>query len=548
MKQLISLIKIVLKNSNSFLDIIYEREASLFSIILFILIIICLSWFTVGYVTYGIYNELFKIGAQKLLLSAALILISIITIMASTLYIISIFYFSKDIYFFIPLPISSHKILTSKFLVVLIYQYLINFLIFIPILSVYGYEMNESIVYYLYAIVIFLLVPMFPLILIAILIVIIMSFSNFSKYKRFMKISGSVLSLIFIFGCVLIAEFGGGLLNNYFKNSRNEPNSQLFYVFPYIKLAICAIDNSNNYKGLIYMFALIFMVLILFILFLKIGEKFYFTGIANNVEVFSKKTKLTEKSLLKYINSKNQFTACFMKEFKIIIRNPIYMINSLGIPLVIPFIIITSFVTQKNSVKYLNMIKNLENNNNLVGVFIGLVIVFIFIQVETSRMSLTSFSREGSDINYIKCVPVSYKKQILVKVIVASTFVIIPCCILLFLGIILFKISAVHSILIFLLTINMIFHGSLLGTLIDLKNPYLRWQTETQMMNQNFNIIIANITKYLQAGLYTYIILHCKPSVAEFVVAYLCIFVIKYLYIYKIFILNKRECFDNLCS
>ncbi|MDP4145197.1 MAG: hypothetical protein Q8936_12070 [Bacillota bacterium] len=533
MRKLISLTKILFKSNNGFLDTIVQEENSAIDVILLTFVVICLSWLTVGYITYEVFDSLSQNGNERLLLSAALIIVSFITLVSSTIYMVSIFYFSKDIDLLIPLPINSSRILTAKFLVVLIYQYVINFLIFIPIYVVYGFKMEFGVVYYLYGIFIYLLIPMVPLVMVSILLMIIMGFSSLGRNKEIVKIVGFMSTVCLSLSISVIFKYSDRFFSNYLNSSNSQLNIKVLNVLPHLKLAVLAVDNYNKFIGATYLLGFICLVALLFALFLVVGEKLYLKSVIGGSEIFSTKEKVKEEQIFKAIKRKNQLRSYVAKELKMITRNPVYLINCLVSPLILPTMIIVSIVSQKGSYQIIDGMLGFQNNHKNMGLVIGCFIVFVFIQVGANLIALTSISRESIQVNTMKHIPMSYRNQIICKIIVSSLLICIPCFLSIVAGALVLKLTAIYYILIFALALPVILYGSILGLNFDLRSPSLNWQSETQMIKQNLNVIAVNIATYLEAAAAVYCLIRFKPNLIVVITIYVVIFTIKNVYAYK---------------
>ena len=545
MKQLISLTKTLLRSNNRFFNLDIEDKNSLYYILAFILTITSLAWVMVGYATYCAYQAFAKVDNQNLLLSVSLIAISFITLVSSIIYIISVFYFSNDIDLLIPMPIKSYKILTAKFLVVLIYQYIIDFFVLIPVWFIYGFEMKLGIMYYIYGAVIFFLVPIVPIIVASILLIIIMRLFSFGKNKEIMKAIGAVLSIILTLSFTYLAKYGDSFFDTYIVNNTNLFNTNILDSVPYLKLIIAAVENCNNYHGLFSMLFFSFFNAALFFCFLVLGNKIYLKSIIGSSEISTKESNVKEKDLLKYLKYRNQFLSYVSKEIKVIIRNPIYLINCVITPFIIPLVIMIAFITQKGIKVVFQMIKDLQSNINISTV-IGFFIVFIIILVGTNLVALTSISREKNAISIAKYIPMSYKKQVLAKAIVSFIIVSVPCFLILMCGMIFFRLSIFYCIIILLLAMPISFYSAMNGVLVDLKDPNINWQNETQMIKQNMNVIVANISTYLKAGIISYCIIHYEPSLVTIVAFYFIVMVVMYLFLYMTFNAKSEQCFEKL--
>ena len=92
-------------------------------------------------------------------------IISILIFLFSIFLIPSIFYFSKDLDTLLVLPLPPQTILAGKFTTCILYEYAFTIIVSIPLLSAYVSNLHPGIFFYLMALVVLLLLPIYPLVL-----------------------------------------------------------------------------------------------------------------------------------------------------------------------------------------------------------------------------------------------------------------------------------------------------------------------------------------------------------------------------------------------
>ena len=108
-------------------------------------------------------------------------IISILIFLFSIFLIPSIFYFSKDLDTLLVLPLPPQTILAGKFTTCILYEYAFTIIVSIPLLSAYVSNLHPGIFFYLMALVVLLLLPIYPLVLSSILTMLMMRFVPFLK-------------------------------------------------------------------------------------------------------------------------------------------------------------------------------------------------------------------------------------------------------------------------------------------------------------------------------------------------------------------------------
>ena len=110
---------------------------------------------------------------ENVFISLILPLAGVTTIVFSVFSVVSVFYLSKDSEHLLPLPIAPKDIMMSKFLVSLVNEYYILVMFILPCLIGVGVGIDAGVLYYVYTIIIFLLLPVIPSVIVAFIILLI---------------------------------------------------------------------------------------------------------------------------------------------------------------------------------------------------------------------------------------------------------------------------------------------------------------------------------------------------------------------------------------
>lgn len=118
MYKMLNLTKILLKNSINFWGKSPKSKAQLIKKTgLFLVFILAFTplVLTFGYMISGAYDLLIPVGQEGVLLSLSLSLVSMMIFFFGIFYVISVFYFTKDIEYLLPLPLRPWEIIGAKF-------------------------------------------------------------------------------------------------------------------------------------------------------------------------------------------------------------------------------------------------------------------------------------------------------------------------------------------------------------------------------------------------------------------------------------------------
>lgn len=449
------------------------------------------------------YEELIKINQEGLLIELVISVSNFIIFIFGFFYVLNTFYFSSDIENLLPLPLKPSIILGSKFTVVLIYEYITEIIFLLPIMIIYGVMSNIGAIYYLYLAIVFFTLPIVPLVISSIISIVIMKFIPLTKNKDIFKTVSGILGLAIGLGFNWIFQkLGSSTQNtedmiNIMMQGKNSLVGTSKTIFPNTKFAVNSMLYSGDIKGLlnIIIFLLINVVFILILLF--IGEKIYFKGVIGISETSSKQRKLSKYEIKKNIKENSILRAYLIKELKILFRTPAYFMNCVVINFLFPIILFLPFLSQPDMMKELSKVRNLLNSSTLSGIVIAICFgVIMFISTSNPTAS-TAISREGKYIFTCKYLPISYKKQIISKVLSGVILNFIGLALLILTSSIILKPPFYLIIQITILSIIITFFTNFVGIFIDLMFPKLLWDNEQRAVKNNMNALISMILGFI---------------------------------------------------
>ena len=241
------------------------------------------------------------------------------------------------------------------------------------------------------------------------------------------------------------------------------------------------------YVSLIFDFDIItFIKLILvnilpLVLFILIGQKFYF-----KIIFASNKSKVKNNKKVKF-NLNKPMVALTKKELKRYFSSPVYMFNT-------SFSLILMVV--------LSVVLSINGNTDMISAFanIGIdeglsmeIIYYMLVSFLLLSTSITSssISLEGKTINITKSLPIDYKKIFKSKLL-TSFLIEFP---FMFISLMIFTINLKVSLpyFIFLITLAVaiiLFTGSI-GLIINLKYPKLNASNDTEVVKQSMSSMIS---------------------------------------------------------
>ena len=500
-KIILKLSDIFLKDSYNNMNIINKKTNRLNKKSIFLWMISILT-FAIFYISQEVIKFLIDKGLSEIFLNIYFFILAIFIIFQTSLVVINLFYFSKDLEYILPLPIKPTEILISKFISLMCMVYLFEVIFGIIPVTIYGIYSNSSLFYYFYEIIILIIFPIFLSASVSIIMMFVMKISKFVKNKDTFQIGVTFILVLIMTG------FLYGLLGNYFENNIQIEESQdatslikQFVENNKIKEAskyFLVINPSadillkSNWSSLIEIFKIIFVDLIAIILFILIGKKNYLKDVLIN-NTFLKTKKTNQIKLEKKLKIKKIYNSYIFKEIKTLYRNPIFFIQCIfpvfALTLSFSFLIIRvvpEFRVMLENEDFRNHIGDLTFDITAVYIILGIIQFFFML----SPTSLIAVSREGKNAFFMKNIPVSLYRQFIYKGIPQIIINLFPIIVLL--CVIHFMIPEIllkYIIEIFILAILLNIINSYSMLIVDFLNPKINWDTEYEVLKQNKNKI-----------------------------------------------------------
>ena len=501
-KKIIELSKIFIKDYFQKLDICNKEnqkinKRSMFTWLLIITII------SISFLSFKIINWLELVGQVELFLKIVFPIMATIFIFQSLLIATSVFFFSKDLEYILPLPIKPIELLIAKFNNLIIIIYIMELLFLVIPLLIYGLIVSNSIIYFLTMILVLIIFPIFLVTVISLIMLCIMQLTKFIKNKDIFQILIVViLSLIVSYseGYLIKSIFNENILrieintNNGMENIQlnseifNEKLDKFNSYFIIINPCISLLTNFRLTNIIKQLIKLTCVCIITFLIFIFMGKKVYLKNLLKNIAYINKK-----KNYKKIINNKykkESIKKSYIKnEFKKLIKNPTFFTQCIFQYIFILFIlliIINLFIPIiLKSFEEQDVISKMGINNFALQ-SIGMILGIIQIIFTLNNLSISAISREGKNAVIMKYIPVPLYKQFIWKSMPQIIINIIPI-----MGIAIIIWKSIPKIPLFYyicgifiaITLNII--NSYIMLIIDLKKPNLEWINDTSSIKDN---------------------------------------------------------------
>lgn len=465
----------------------------------------------------GIYDVYSEIGQRSMFLLSGFLLSQVMVFVFGLLYVMSKYYFSNDLAHLVPLPIKPSYILGSKFITLMISEYLTSLPIILPFIFIYGIKGGEGLIYWIYSFLLALTLPVIPLVLSSILIMVFMKYTNIGRKKDLIRTITAVMFIVLMVYVQLKINTitqkalmqGDNFLINLVKDS-NLLVKSLGRGFPPSQWAALSLANYSNIMGIVHLLTFVGAGVLSFIIMIYLSESIFFDGLIGNIEVSASKGRLGKKVSIKDSTRQTKpYLALAKKEIMMLLKTPVYLLNSIGGVIMIPIILVMSTMSGgEESIG--SIIKIIETKPEFM-VLVG--IGFIVSLGMLNSVGSTTFSREGKNFWIQRTLPIKVKDQIIGRILASIAIQILGLIALL--GSLAFVIKLNIQTIILIAVLGLL--GSIpmtqIGMIIDILRPLLTWTNPQQAMKQNLNVLIGMGVGTLYAGGIGYLIFKIMDKV-----------------------------------
>jgi len=447
-----------------------------------------------------LYDALSTFGLQAAIIGMATGAGAVVVFFFGVFYVLSIFYFSSDIEKLLPLPLRPYEILGAKFLVTTVYEYIGALLIVAPLYVTYGLRSGAGIVFYLYATVVYLLLPVIPLAMASLIVMVVMRFTRFARNRDVFNIIVSLLILVlalgFNFGVQKLVQVQDpSFVLKLFGEDGGKIAQVTSSLLPGTGFAARALATAGSLESLGYLLLFIAICAAAFALFLFVGNFLYFPGVLDAGTSSSRSRRLSKDEFARGTVSAPAVVTYVKKELRILVRTPIFLLNNVLFNFIFPFFLLIPFLAGGTEDKDLaGLLELLESDVFSQGTTYAaqaLAVVFgiMVFASATNGIAASALSRDGSSAWFMKTIPMSYTTQIACKV--ATGVLLSLCATLITIVMVAVLISPPLWFIALLLLAAAI--GAVLpnvvGIVFDLQWPKLHWDNEQKAVKQNLNVI-----------------------------------------------------------
>ncbi|HHX75600.1 MAG TPA: hypothetical protein GX699_11910, partial [Firmicutes bacterium] len=413
------------------------------------------------------------LGQPEMLLTLSLMAVSFIVLFFGIAFVMSTFYFSRDLPLLIPLPLKPGEIVGAKFAVVLVQEYLTVLPLFLPALIIYGTRMGAGLAFWPAGLAVLLLAPVLPLTVISAVVLFLMRATNLGRYKDFLRLLGMVLLVAVLLAVnVLVTKLASVSQEEILALLLAEEGIARFLarLFPPVLLATRALA-AEGAAAVLNFLGYVLLNLAGAALTLFLGERLFYRGLIGGEEVAARKNISHSRLERKMMKVSSPAVAIAAREIKLLFRTPIFLFNSIGVLVIAPVAMLLPLLTGGAMDPFLALLTHSGNRFyvNLVGAaFIGIMGAFI-------PASSSSFSREGKQFWLSQVIPVPPAVQVRGKILYSLLLCLLTVPLVFLLSFFLTRWTPLELVIVIVLGLCACLPAVTSGLLIDLLRPYLNW-------------------------------------------------------------------------
>jgi len=496
MHKIWALTKIMLKGGSSSDN---NKKKSRWWLVLLLLFAFGSIAFSIMFMTFGLFDLLSTMGAAEAILPLAFGATSIVIFFFGIFYVVSVMYHANDIQIMLGLPLRPYEILGAKLMTLVVYEYIFEAFILLPMLVAYGIKSGADILFIVYSTMLFALLPIIGLVMAAIIVMLVMRFTRFGKNKQVFNFVGGIIALGLAIGVNIAIQSSVSSMSAEqiiaLTTGQSSLTELLSRIFPGIGFAANALIGSASLTGLWNLLLFVVCAAAAVILFLGLGQLLYFKGLAGVTEAAARRKNLSLEELDKSTASTPVARAYVIKELRLLMRSPIAFLNCVLINFIWPVLILVMLIGG-GQIDTLKPFITTMNSGLLIAILVG----FGAFISSANAITSTAISREGKTLYFTKYIPVSMSKQLDAK---AMSGILLSGIGILMLAVVAVLLGAgiLTAVIAFVLGMVTVVAGSYAGLLIDAARPKLSWMNEQQAIKQNMNVMLHMLLGVLLAAL-----------------------------------------------
>ena len=477
-----------------------------------------------GFLIFGLYGTAKAANNIGILFEITVVFISFMSLLFGFMLTISTYYIGEIEEQFLSMPIKPRTLFGAKFFANSINSLITSIAFFAVLMGIYGYMESPPLIFYFWAVICALVIPM-PMISICYFFnILIMRFTRVFKNKNIIMAVNGILGMALALGFNYIIQSASGsdpeaLYNMVESNAAAFQTYGLYY--PPVKLVGYILSNPVSVLSLLYMILLIVFCAALPALVISFMSKMYTESLIgfNEKNIKKLETKQLASFLNKNIKKSNTFISYVKREIKMMNRTPVYLLNGPFSIIFMPILMIVISIAK--GVNLTDLPPNITDfmNGNAGFVITGLVVGFLG---SMTNIADTALSRDAKFIPFIKSLPVDIASFMYAKLAHAMIFAVLAVVIGVGFSAFVFKFGILHIIFSSLIALSFSAFMNLVSLFLDTAHPKLHWDNPIAAMKQNTNVIFIMLFNMIILAASAFVIFLTMNSYMWILLIYFC--------------------------
>lgn len=441
------------------------------------------------FLTFEAYDTMSVLSMADAIVPLAFGATSVVVFIFGIFYVVSTMYHADDIELLMALPLRPYHILGAKFVTLVVYEYIMEAFILVPILIGFGIKSGAGVMYVVYSAALFLMTPIIALAMASVIVMIVMRFTSFGKNKQMFKFVGGIIAMALAIGFNVAIQSSASSISGEqlaaIMSGESSIVSVVSNIFPGIVFAANALIFSSTLIGLGNFALFLLCCAAAVVVFIGVGQIVYFKGVAGVSETSAKRKALSGEALGKATAGASATVSYIKKELRMLVRSPIGFMNCVLVNLIWPIVLIAMVIGQGSSLDDIGaFIRTIDQ-----GLVAALIVGMSAFVASSNAVTSTSVSREGKSLYVSKYIPMAMEKQLRAKIgvgmIISSMGIVLLVVAAIVLG--MHVDTALVALVIGFIAMAAV---AVAGILIDASRPKLNWLNEQQAIKQNLNVLL----------------------------------------------------------
>ncbi|MDR3645414.1 MAG: hypothetical protein P4M02_10115 [Clostridia bacterium] len=451
-----------------------------------------------AYLCHALYGVAASIGHPEALISLGIVAAQLMTLVFGLFYILGALFFAKDSELLASLPVKQWKVFCSKMLYVYAGELGVSLCIITPVSVIYGIGGGLGALFYLKMLLALIFLPAIPLAIASLISMLLMGVVSRTRHRDMIT---TVLSFVFVLAIVVgqnlftsqLSKSGTGQTAAKLLQSGDGLIRMIGRYFPpsiWASLGVTQTGSDSAVNLLLFVGISIAAIVVSVLL----AGRIYYAGSLAQLETNGRSRKQRRLSFA----AGSPAMAIFMREMRILLRTPVYALNSLFTVVLGPVVLLMPMFSSgtSNSADMTKLFAMIGSGKGYYVIFAlsGISLLFAMINPAAS----TVYSREGRTFWLSKAMPVTPALQARAKLLACYSVAAATAIMTIIAASVTFRVPALYALgaVVFSAVISLALTA--VNMLIDLLRPKLEWESPQEAIKQNMNVMLG-----MGAGLLT---------------------------------------------